>query len=153
MESQHVPNLKQIGSVIFYEWSISTNIYLILQIHLWGSRHHFVSAGDGRWLGRRGDRWGGGVSVLLLRGGCGWEFDDWLLLLRAHSWLVVHYVTHGDPQMGLLLNDTEAHKHQGEIQTQTHRVSKDFYSYCSRNVFFQQDNRLVCVCVCVCVFR
>lgn len=95
------------------EWSIRTGIHLILQIHLWGSRHHIVVAGDGRRLRCRGDRWGGGVSVLLLRCGHGWEIDGWLLLLllRADGWLVVHYVTHGGHQLGLvLLKDTEAQK-------------------------------------------
>ncbi len=149
MESQHVPNLKQIGSVIFYEWSIGTNIYLILQIHLWGSRHHFVSAGDGRWLGRRGDRWGGGVSVLLLRGGCGWEFDHWLLLLRAYSWLVVHYVTHGDPQMGLLLNDRGTQTPRWNTDTNTQGLKGFLLIMIEKCLFPARQQTSVCVCVCV----
>lgn len=137
----------------FEEWCI----HLVLQIHLWGSRHHLVAAGDRRRLRRHGNGWGGGVSVLLLRCGCGWEVNDWLLLLllRTHCWLVVHCVTHGGHRVGLLLlKDTET-TNTCEIQTQrifTHiaRKSKVETFLCKLLLPARQHTRLyVCVCVSV----
>lgn len=164
MEHQRLPYSKcckqPMKNHYYYEWWIRTDIHLIFLIHLWGPCHHFVTAGDRRRLRRRGNRWGGGVSVLLLRCRCGWEVDGWLLLLllRTHCWLVVHCVTHGGHQMGLLLlKDMETtntcgqnkvkyrHKRTG-IFTHIACKSKADTFFCKLLLPARQQTRL-CVCV------